>query len=86
LPREIRLPELAAAPSVASPQTLEDVEKRALLDALHRANGNKKRAAEILGIHRPTLYAKLKRFGLIDKTAADPAEASVAPEVPAGLV
>jgi DNA-binding NtrC family response regulator len=74
LPREIRLPELATAPSVATPQTLEDVEKRALLDALHRANGNKKRAAEILGIHRPTLYAKLKRFGLIEKSAAEAPE------------
>ena len=74
LPREIRLPELASAPTIATPQTLEDVEKRALLDALHRANGNKKRAAEILGIHRPTLYAKLKRFGLAEKAPAETTE------------
>lgn len=82
LPREIRMPELAAAAAAAAgspnaPQTLEEVEKQALMDALRRANGNKKRAAEILGIHRPTLYAKLRRFGLADQissTEAAPTE------------
>jgi DNA-binding NtrC family response regulator len=64
LPREIQLPELAVAAAPHAAQTLVDIEKQALLDALQRAGGNKKRAAEILGIHRPTLYAKLKRFGL----------------------
>jgi DNA-binding NtrC family response regulator len=79
LPREVQMPELAAVPGSASaPQTLEEVEKQALVDALRRANGNKKRAAEILGIHRPTLYAKLRRFGLIDR-AASPAPNSTEP-------
>jgi DNA-binding NtrC family response regulator len=32
------------------------------LKALAQAHGNKKKAAEILGIHRPTLYSKLKRY------------------------
>ena len=63
LPQEIQSPDLAAA-STQSPRTLEEVEKQTLIDAIRRANGNKKRAAEILGIHRPTLYAKLKRFGI----------------------
>lgn len=65
-PREIQRPDLMPAPSLAGsgPQTLGNMEREALLDALRRASGNKKRAAELLGIHRPTLYAKLKRFGI----------------------
>jgi DNA-binding NtrC family response regulator len=42
--------------------TLEEVERQTVVDALRRTNGNKKRAAVLLGIHRPTLYAKLKRL------------------------
>lgn len=36
-------------------------EKEIIIDALKEAAGNKKKAAEILGIHRTTLYQKLKR-------------------------
>ena len=43
---------------------LADREKAALLQALEQSRGNKKKAAELLGIHRPTLYTKLKKFGL----------------------
>jgi transcriptional regulator with PAS, ATPase and Fis domain len=82
LPREVQMPELAAMPSSASaPQTLEEVEKQALVEALRRANGNKKRAAEILGIHRPTLYAKLRRFGLADRIGS-PSPDAIEPTAP----
>jgi DNA-binding NtrC family response regulator len=66
LPREIQNPQLAPAATAngSGAQTLEGIEREALLDALRRAGGNKKRAAELLGIHRPTLYAKMKRFGI----------------------
>ncbi len=43
---------------------LADREKAALLAALEQCRGNKKKAAEMLGIHRPTLYTKMKKFGL----------------------
>jgi two-component system response regulator HydG len=44
--------------------TLQDVERLRILDVLDQANGNKKLAARRLGIHRSTLYAKLRRYGL----------------------
>lgn len=69
LPREIRNPDWTstAAPGAATPAAsgnLDDVEKEAVLDALRKTGGNKRRAAEILGIHRPTLYAKMRRLGI----------------------
>jgi DNA-binding NtrC family response regulator len=67
LPQEIQMPSLGVSADGASgpaATTLEAVQRQALIEALQRAGGNKKRAAEILGIHRPTLYAKMKRFGI----------------------
>ncbi len=42
----------------------DDAERGAVVTALGRANGNLVRAAEILGISRPTLYDLLHRLGL----------------------
>ena len=49
---------------------LQEVQKRAILLALERAQNNKKRAAELLGIPRTTLHFYLKRFG-IEEVKAD---------------
>ena len=42
----------------------DDAERNAVVTALSRANGNVVRAAEILGISRPTLYDLMHRLGL----------------------
>lgn len=44
--------------------SLEELERRHLLDVLRATEGNKSRAATILGIERSTLDRKLKRYGL----------------------
>jgi Nif-specific regulatory protein len=41
---------------------MDDVEKRAILRALEQANGNKSKAAELLGIPRSSFYVKLARY------------------------
>jgi DNA-binding NtrC family response regulator len=69
LPAEIQLPpalqqaELAALPRTGV-QTLDDVERTAIIQALAECHGNKKKAAELLGIQRPTLYNKMKRYAI----------------------
>jgi DNA-binding NtrC family response regulator len=45
-------------------QTLEEIERLAIVQTLERTRGNKRAAAAMLGIHRPTLYNKLRRYGL----------------------
>jgi two-component system NtrC family response regulator len=45
-------------------QVREDAEKGAVLRVLGRVNGNLSKAAELLGVSRPTLYDLMERFGL----------------------
>ena len=68
LPTEIQLPpalQTSLAPvrrsGVAS---LDDMERETILQALTQTHGNKKKAAELLGIQRPTLYNKMKRYAI----------------------
>ena len=68
LPQDLP-PELQAAPG-GKPATdaqvlpLREVERRHLLFALERAKGNRKRAAEWLGVTRRTLYRMAARHGI----------------------
>ena len=67
LPKEIQLPAVWQNLKILSEgETLNlgDSEKKTILQALMQSHGNKKKAAAILGIHRPTLYGKMKRFGI----------------------
>jgi DNA-binding NtrC family response regulator len=45
-------------------ESVAEVEKKRVLDALAEAGGNQKRAAELLGISRGTLLARLQAFGI----------------------
>jgi len=69
LPAEILLPTALqqtgrGAPARTGVQSLDDVERNTILQALAECHGNKKKAAELLGIQRPTLYNKMKRYAI----------------------
>jgi two-component system NtrC family response regulator len=44
------------------------LEKRHIINILKGVDGNRSRAADMLGISRKTLYRKLKDYSLIDNT------------------
>ena len=68
LPAEVQLPSVLQQTERSTPRTgvqsLDDVERDTILQALAHCHGNKKKAAELLGIQRPTLYNKLKRYAI----------------------
>jgi DNA-binding NtrC family response regulator len=69
LPAEIQLPSVLQQTEIGGlprkgVQTLDDLERQAILQALAECRGNKKKAAELLGIQRPTLYNKMKRYAI----------------------
>ena len=55
--------------------TKDEIEREAIIQTLERTGGNIKKTAQILNYNRPTLYRKLRRFGLradlTDEEAAD---------------
>jgi two-component system response regulator FlrC len=57
-------PRTAAPALVSEAQTLEDLERHAIERALEEVRGNRREAAERLGIGVRTLYEKLKRYNL----------------------
>jgi transcriptional regulator of acetoin/glycerol metabolism len=57
-------PASRAGTEVRDNPLLDDLEKRTIEEALHRARGNLSEAARGLGVVRATLYRKLKKYGL----------------------
>ncbi|MFW5829421.1 MAG: helix-turn-helix domain-containing protein, partial [Planctomycetota bacterium] len=56
----------AETPEVRTPiVSLAEMEKAHILRVLEHCGGNKKASAEVLGIDRSTLYAKLRQYGTI---------------------
>jgi len=69
LPAELRW----AGGGEAKPRTysyLEEVERRAILEALDATGGHRLNAAKVLGIGKTTLYSKLKEYGLEEPEGA----------------
>jgi two-component system response regulator AtoC len=59
----ILLDTVTSVPSVGM-RALSDLERDAIVSTLRTVDGNRRRAAEILGIAERTLYDKLKRYGI----------------------
>ena len=54
----------AFAPVMPCPVSLDDWERRAIMEALAKSGGNKCKAAQLLGMSRSALYEKLKRYAI----------------------
>lgn len=91
LPEKVR--EFRQAPASVSGDTgasdplelvaLDEVERRYILRVLQAVNGNKSRAAQVLGLDRKTLYRRLERYGAAPN--GQPPEATAAGETTAEI-
>jgi two-component system, NtrC family, response regulator PilR len=59
---------------VGLPEYLEEIEKRAIMKALEKANNNKTAAAKLLGVSFRTLRYRLTKLGLAKEDDADLSE------------
>ena len=64
LPELIRRP--VKPPSVTTDGSLQDREREAILEVLAQCDGNRRLAAERLGISKRTLQYRLKEYGVVD--------------------
>jgi PAS domain S-box-containing protein len=64
LPPELGQEAGSYAPSVSTGMTLRELESLHIADALRRNAGNRKAAAEELGIHPSTLFRKIRELGI----------------------
>ena len=51
---------------------IQNTEKEAIIQALLQTNGNKAKAARLLNIDRSSLYYKLKKYNIRNKTTSKP--------------
>jgi len=62
----------SSAFTIPPDHTLAEIEKLAILHTLEQTRGNKRKAATLLGVYRPTLYSKLRKHGLLDQSREPP--------------
>jgi two-component system response regulator HydG len=62
----------SATPQAKPLSTLEELEKKAILQALEATGGDRLRAAKLLGIGKTTIYRKLKEYGLEAANSSSP--------------
>lgn len=53
-------------------ELVEKIERLLIVEALRRCQGNQTHAAELLRLPRPTLHAKLQKFGIGGRAESDP--------------
>jgi len=63
-PRKMDVADLELPAGTSLNQTLEDLERKFIAQALDRAGGVQAQAAEALGLTKQTLYAKMKKYNL----------------------
>ena len=56
--------DISSEPGIGDDLTLTNLERRHIEAVLRRCDGNRTRAAEILGIERKSLYRKAERLGI----------------------
>ncbi len=64
-------PSMSTPPAPGPSLRLHDIEAWAIAEALKQTEGNKRRAAQLLGISRDTLYRKLEEMG-VETGVSDP--------------
>ena len=62
--RRRQLPGTSSAPANLAGVSLNELEKKAIVDTLAKTQGNREKAAKILGIGERTLYRKIKEYNL----------------------
>jgi DNA-binding NtrC family response regulator len=69
LPSTVRepVPDETALDAIPQHCTLQEIERLAILRTLERTRWNKRATADILGLYRPTLYSKLKKYNLLKR-------------------
>ncbi|MBI5593799.1 MAG: sigma 54-interacting transcriptional regulator [Deltaproteobacteria bacterium] len=64
LPEELKSASLSGTVTTASALENESAEKTALLETLCLCNGNKSQTAKLLGVHRMTVWNRMRKYGI----------------------